>query len=221
MRARATTKRCNRFSNTEATADISNSGLRFCLRHVPATNVPSSCHVHLANLPFEIAPFCRRYPCKLSSTEKAGVTMGNPTDAALPQVGADLQKVHSKEDLAHVFQEFSSLATKPEDLKSALASMQQAHVKLPPELKLDGFQVIGFDPKLDHNRGAVFLAGPNQERMALDINGNEYKGTPSPDGKRTSFADPPIASALPGKDAAAATADKPPAAAPGADKPKP
>jgi hypothetical protein len=113
--------------------------------------------------------------------------MANPSDAALPQVGTDLQNVHSKADLAHVFKEFADIAAKPGELKSTLQNMQQANAKLPAELKMDGFQVVGFDPKQDGNNGAMFLQGPNHAQMALDVDGNEYKGTPSADGKRVSF----------------------------------
>lgn len=101
------------------------------------------------------------------------------SDAAIPPVGKDLQNVHSKPELAHVFDEFAHMDTAT--LKTTLSQMN-GHVQLPKELNLDGFQVVGFNAQADSNKGALFLADKDQHLVALDVDGNEYAKSTAADG---------------------------------------
>ncbi len=115
----------------------------------------------------------------------------NPTEAPLAQVGIDLQNVHSKADLAHVFKELHDMRGEPQKLNETLMNLNQHHLNLPPELKLQNFQVVGYDKK---NEVLIFGA-PKQAAQALSANGTEYKETAR--GSRQFDLRHPIASMLP------------------------
>src|SRR5271165_1817286 len=101
------------------------------------------------------------------------MTTSSPTgDAALPPVGTDLQNVHSKPELAHVFQE---LAQMNDNTRLATFRQMYGHVHLPDELNLGGFQVVGFNPQADHNKGALLVADKDKHLVVLDVDGNEYR----------------------------------------------